>query len=208
METVLIFTGGDTPSQGVVEDIPRPDLVLAADSGYDSALSLGYAVDVLVGDLDSISAAPLPDHVIVERHAADKDATDLELALDLAARETPDRVVIVGGSGGRLDHELGTAQLICSEKWAHIDEIDWLSDRAWAHVVRRRRIIHGDIGATLTLIPMGGDVAGLRTTGLKWNLDGETLTHGTTRGVSNVMHGPVADIRVGTGCLLVVLPAG
>lgn len=204
METVLIFGGGDAPLPQIVDDLPKPDLVVAADSGYDVAVELGYRVDVLVGDFDSIVETEFPDHLIVERHPPNKDATDLELALALVARESPSRVVVVGASGGRLDHELAVAGLLCSDRWADIDEIDWISDRGSAHVVRGRRIIHGDVGAHVSLIPMNGDAQDVTAKGLKWALDKEDLPAGSTRGVSNIMQGPIADIKVDDGCLLVV----
>jgi len=190
----------------VLEELPHPDLVVAADSGYDAAVSLGFAVDVLVGDLDSIRATDIPQHVVVERHPADKDASDLELALELSIRDTPARIVVVAGSGGRMDHELGTALLLCSPRWEGVDELDWISARARSHVIHRRRILHGDIGATLSLIAVGGDAHGVRSSGLRWDLDNETLYHGATRGISNVMRSPVADVQLKSGCLLAVFP--
>lgn len=205
-DTVLILAGGKVSSPETASDLPRPDLVVAADSGYDAAMALGLPVDILIGDMDSIRATDIPSDVIVERHPVDKEATDLELALELVARESPSRVVVLGGSGGRLDHELAAAALICSSRWIEIEEIDWRSDRGWAHVVRRRRLLHGDVGTTVSLLPVGGDAYGVTTTGLKWNLKDETLTTGTTRGVSNLMVSPVTDIRIAGGTLLVVFP--
>jgi thiamine pyrophosphokinase len=207
MDTILIFAGGDLPDDGIADELPAADLVVAADSGYDAAVHLGFRVDVLVGDLDSIAAAPIPDHVIVERHPVDKDQTDLDLALELATRDDPSRVVIIGGIGGRFDHETATVGLLCSTRWSLIDELDWVSSRGRAHVVHRRRVLHGDVGATVSLIPIGGTVSGLTTNGLRWDLDGDTFEAGTTRGVSNVLRAPVADIRIDSGCLLVVFPA-
>lgn len=206
MDVVLIFAGGRLQTERLAEELPDADLVVAADSGYDVAIDQGFRVDVLIGDMDSISAVDIPGHVIVERHSPDKDATDLELALARVATEQPRRVVVVGGSGGRLDHELATAGLLCSDKWLDLDEIDWITDRGWAHVIRDRRRIHGDVGSTISLIPMGGPASGVRTKGLKWDLKGEVLQGGTTRGVSNIFRSPVADINVGLGCLLAIVP--
>ena len=206
METILIFSGGARPGYGLVDDLPTPDLIVAADSGYDVAVELGFRVDVVVGDMDSLATDPLPDHVIVEKHSVDKNQTDLDLALELAIREDPVRVVIVGGTGGRHDHELATFQMLCSDRWAAIDELDWFSDRSRTHVIHHRRILHGDVGTTLSLIPLGSDATGVTTKGLRWELLDEALKVGSTRGVSNVMRSPIADIRVETGCLLVVIP--
>ena len=206
MSTILIFAGGDLPEADLADELPSADLILAADSGYDLAAHLGFRVDVLIGDLDSIVTSPIPDHVVVERYPVDKDQTDLELALELALREDPDRVVVIGGTGGRFDHEIATVGLICSDRWSGVDELEWVSSRGRAYVVRRRRIIHGDVGATVSLVPVGGAVAGISTSGLQWELAGAGLKHGSTRGVSNVMRAPVADIQVEAGCLLVVFP--
>lgn len=206
MENVLIFAGGESPNGDISQELPTPDLVVAADSGYDNAVNSGYRVDVLIGDLDSLETELIPNHVIVERYPIDKDATDLELALSRVLGEHPQRLVVVGGGGGRLDHELGVALLLASERWSSIEEIDWFSDRAWVHVIHRRRSFHGDVGATVSLIPVGGDVGGVRTRGLKWELEDETLPQGTSRGVSNEFSSPVAEVTVGEGVLLAVVP--
>jgi thiamine pyrophosphokinase len=206
MDTVLIFAGGDSPPDTLAGELPEADLTIAADSGYDVAVAAGFPVDVLVGDMDSIATEVIPGHVIVERHSPDKDATDLELALEKVIAERPGRVVVVGGAGGRFDHELATAGLLCSARWALIEEIDWVTDRGWSHVIWNRRIIHGDVGALISLIPMGGPAKGVSTKGLRWDLTEATLHPGTTWGVSNEFSGPVADIRLDEGCLLAVIP--
>jgi len=77
--------------------LPAGAAVIAADSGAE----LGGRIDLLVGDLDSISAETLAGIERVERHPAKKDATDLELALRAALRLEPERILVVGGAGGR-----------------------------------------------------------------------------------------------------------
>jgi len=206
MDIILIFAGGDQLRPELAQELPVPDLVVAADSGYEAAISLGYRVDVVVGDMDSITTSPLPDHVVVERHPVDKDQTDLDLAMELAITKDPGRLVIVGGTGGRHDHELATIGLICSPRWEEVEEVDWISSRSRSHVVRRRRMVHGDVGAKVTLLPVGGGVGGITTRGLQWDLSDAHLAPGSTRGVSNVMRAPVADISTSTGCLLVIFP--
>lgn len=206
MSAIIIFAGGDQPGSSVTDDLPSADLVVAADGGYDVARALGFRVDVLVGDLDSIDAQDISGHVLVEEHPAEKDATDLELALELACRDRPSRIVVVGGSGGRLDHEIGVIQVLASSAGDVVDEMDWISDRGRGHIIRRRRMLHGDPGATLSLIPMGGDATGVSGAGLKWPLHDETLRWGATRGLSNRLVSPVADIGVRTGTLLALFP--
>ncbi len=89
MRTALVFAGGERPPPSAVDGLLAADVVIAADSGLGHALALGCAVDLVVGDLDSVDPddarrARRPAGAVVEQHPADKDATDLELALDAA----------------------------------------------------------------------------------------------------------------------------
>lgn len=206
MSTVLIFAGGEDLESSVLDEVPSEAVVIAANGGYAVATKLGLRVDVLVGDLDSVDPRDVPGHVVVERHTPDKDHTDLDLAIELATLDDPERVIVVGGAGGRHDHELATAFMLTSPRWSGIDEMDWISGRSRSHVVRGRRMIHGDVGTTLSLIPGVEGAYGVATKGLRWDLAGDDLPGGVTRGVSNVMTSPVATVAVALGCLLVVIP--
>lgn len=208
MSIVIVFAAGDPPPPQVAGDLPVAQLVVAANGGLEVARTLGHPVDIVIGDLDSVDRASLPDHVVIEEHPRDKDATDLELAMARVAGDAPERIVVVGGSGGRLDHELAVAGVICSERWAEVDEIDWISGRGRAHVVRGARRLHGDIGATMSLLAMGGPATGVTTRGLFWELADDVLAPDAARGVSNRLVAPVVEIRVGSGTLLAVFPDG
>ncbi|MFQ5966008.1 MAG: thiamine diphosphokinase [Acidimicrobiia bacterium] len=202
----MIVAGGDAVASELLEAVPDPDYVIAADSGLDLAMQLGIPVDVVVGDLDSASeqAADTARAAAVEFsiHPEDKDQTDLELALSLAGQHEPERVIIVGGGGGRLDHLLANAALI---EHAPFRDIQWITADAYTYVVRERAQIGGVPGGLVTLLAIGSDATGVRTEGLAWELNGETLEAGSSRGVSNRFTEPVAHIEVATGALLVVV---
>ncbi len=207
MDTVVIFCGGDPVPADVLEDLPTDRFVIAADSGLDHAHALGVEVDLLVGDLDSVDPASLdayPD-VPTEKHPVDKEATDLEIALTAARRIDPVRVIIVGGEGGRLDHLLANAFLIASPAYRDLD-IEWVVTPARVHVVHDAEFVHGTPGDLLSLLAVGGTARGVRTEGLHWQLDGEDLLAGSTRGVSNRLDRPVAKVAVADGTLLAILP--
>lgn len=207
MPPILILAGGDPLPSSVVAEIPSKALVIAADSGLDHALALGLDVHLRVGDFDSVSEAAMDRYAAApeERWPADKDATDLEIAMDAAMQRGADRVLVVGGHGGRLDHLLGNAALIASPRYATI-EVSWLAGTSRVTVVRRRAEIRGRRGELVSLIPTGGDAGGVSTSGLRWDLEDAVLPFGTSRGVSNVMTDEVAPIRVESGTLLVVQP--
>ena len=61
--------------------------------------------------------------------------------------------------------------------------------------------LSGEPGDRLSLIPLGGDAKGVKTQGLVYPLDGEVLTFGFARGVSNRLESGQAKITVGSGLL-------
>ena len=211
MRGALVLTGGDPVDVALAGDLPPADLVVAADSGLHLAAGLGLHVDRIVGDLDSadpdLVEAATAAGAVVERHPAEKDATDLELAIDTAARAGARRIVVVGGGGGRIDHLLANLMLLASPAWADI-EIEARFDTR-VHVVhggRGPREITGAAGSFVTLLPVGGAARGVVTGGLQYPLVREDLAPGTSRGVSNVLTGTVASVALDTGTLLVVQP--
>lgn len=208
-DVVVVVAGGGLPAPSLAGLVPAGAKVVAADSGLDMAQTLGLDVTVAVGDFDSASAEAIAAAeaagVPLERHPAEKDATDLELALDRALALSPRRIVVVASRGGRLDHDLANVLLLAAERYAAVD-IDAVVGDARVHVLRGERTLEGAPGATLTLLPVNGPAVGITTEGLAYPLRGETLEPGTSRGVSNVFEGSTARVTVESGVLLAILP--
>jgi thiamine pyrophosphokinase len=206
-DTVVVFAGGAEP--GARPGLTTGAAVVAADGGADYALALGVHVDVAVGDFDSITPSGLEAleraGSRIERHPVEKDATDLELALDAALALGPRRVLVVGSAGGRLDHLLGSLLLLGADAYAGV-ELDALLGPASVHVVRRERVLAGTPGETISLFALHGPATGVVTEGLVYPLRGETLGAGTSRGVSNVFAASGGRIALETGVILAVRP--
>jgi thiamine pyrophosphokinase len=207
-ETVIVVAGGE-PGPARAPQLPDSATVIAADSGVDRALALGLHVDLAIGDFDSVSAHGLAAveaaGARVERHPAAKDATDLELALDAALALGPERIVVVGSPGGRLDHVLGSLLLLAHERYANARVTAELGG-ARVDVVRGSAELVDEPGAVVSLLPVHGAAEGVTTEGLEYPLHGETLPAGTTRGISNVFVAGTAGVTVERGCLLAVRP--
>ena len=203
-----VVAGGELPDAERVEALREsspPDFLVAADSGADAGLALGLEVDVIVGDFDSVSAQALAAAGRHRRHPVDKDATDLELALREAQDLGADRITLIGGGGGRLDHFLANVAVLGGEDLADV-AVDALMGRAQFWVVRSRQEIIGRAGQVVSLLPLGGPAHGVCTSGLRWALRGETLSAGSTRGVSNEMIGSRATVSLEGGVLLAIQP--
>jgi thiamine pyrophosphokinase len=135
-------------------------------------------------------------------HPRDKDATDGQLAVERALEVEPSGVWMLGFLGGpRLDQALANVMLLLRVELAAtlLDERNELvllrpgSQHTW----------RAERGEVISLMPLGEDAHGVRTVGLRWPLDGERLTPGDTRGVSNEAVSDEVGVSVERGVLLV-----
>ncbi len=203
--TAAVFAGGTITTTTVVAS----SLVIAADSGYDNARSLGVAVDVLVGDMDSISVENLAKAaalgVTIERFPMDKDATDLEIAIDAAIARGATRITVYGGEGGSFSHLLGNALGLTADRWADVHIVWKLGDATVHRALPSSPVtISTTIGSIVTVLPIG-DASGVTATGLRWALTDSDLARGTSRGLSNVVSDPPVSISVDSGALLIIV---
>ncbi|HJU80176.1 MAG TPA: thiamine diphosphokinase [Acidimicrobiia bacterium] len=197
----IVLTGGDPVPASLRHQLPRADLVIAADSGYHLAPFLGVDVDLVIGDFDSIDPELDLSRSEVVRHPPDKDHSDLELAFAAAAGRNATEVVVVGGGGGRLDHLLANAAVIASHDRA---TVTWLTGKESLHVVTGTRTITGLAGDLVTLLALGGEAGGVTTSGLRYPLDRETIPFGSARGLSNVMLATEATVSVDSGVVIAI----
>lgn len=204
----LIFIGGDTPDSSVRAQVPEPALVIAADSGWAHATSFGFTPDLLVGDMDSIR----PEHLVEARasdaeiieHSSDKDFTDTELALQLARKFEYRHIHLVSGGGDRFDHLLAMVHSLVE----HSDEATMTAHLGTQHVrivtPRESATFPAEVGATISLIPLGGHARGVTTHGLQWELKRSTLRSFASRGVSNIATAPTITVSLRTGALAII----
>ena len=208
-ELVVVVSGGELPPSPSAVDVPPGVPVIAANGGLEHAQALGLAVTTAVGDLDSIDARVVSSAgaagTQVLRHPSEKDATDLELALDVALELRPARILVLAGGGGRLDHLLGGLLLLGSPRYAEV-QLDAIVGAARVHVVRGERALAGEPGQLISLLALHGPAEGVTTEGLRYRLENETLEPGSTRGVSNVFTSHTAHVDVARGALAAVIP--
>jgi thiamine pyrophosphokinase len=208
LSTIVVIAAGEA-DPSIRERLPDGAEVVAADGGADTALALGLQVAVAVGDFDSVTPAGLAAveaaGAHVQRHPDAKDATDLELALDVAIERGAERIVVVGDPGGRLDHLVAGLLLLGHARYAHV-EIDALLGPAQVHIIRSARLLEGEPGELISLLPLHGRAEGVVTEGLAYPLRGETLEPGSSRGVSNVFADPEAHVALTHGVLAALRP--
>ncbi|MGD1993325.1 MAG: thiamine diphosphokinase [Anaerolineae bacterium] len=206
---VIIFANGLFPDPAAHRRLLRPgDLVIAADGGTLHARAAGVNPHAVIGDLDSLPAdlrdeLAAGDTRLISRPPA-KDETDLELALLYAVEQGAQEIVILGALGGRLDQTLANLLLLALPALRGLDVRIVERDQT-AFLIRDQATIEGQPGDVVSLIPLGSDACGVTTDGLKWPLREETLHFGPARGISNLLLGRQARVRVQEGLLLCVV---
>lgn len=206
---VIILSGGEPLATDREIVLPDDAYVIAADSGLHHAADLTIAVDLVIGDMDSVDptilAAAVNRGARTEMHPTNKDHTDLELAIYTALELGAGKLLIVGAHTGRLDHLLGAMGLFAITATL-VDEITWTDGltEIFGCVPGHPTIVNGRVGDGLSLVPASMDVSGINTEGLRWELRDDALPAGSTRGISNVIESSPATVSVELGTLLVV----
>ncbi|RJP52982.1 MAG: thiamine diphosphokinase [Anaerolineaceae bacterium] len=207
---IIIFANGDLPNLEKAGALIRPDdFILCADGGTRHALALGLVPNVIIGDMDSLPSNFQPSTFNGELilFPKDKNETDLELALNHALTLNPDEILILAALGGRLDQTLANIALLSNLQLATfnikltdgVEEIFFCRDQVQ---------VEGRSGDIVSLIPWQGEVTGVFTENLRWQLHHETLYPDKTRGISNEMTSDVTTVMIKSGLLLVVHSIG
>lgn len=203
----VVFVNGEITDYGALARwLREDDYYVAADAGARHLEALGLTPAVVVGDLDSIDAALLERMTgrgtAVERHPAAKAATDLELAVERAARAGASEVLLLGAVGGRLDQTVANLMLLARDGWSvpvSVAEGDQL-----AQLLRGPQSVRltGPTGCFVSAVPLSERVTGVTYRGLEYPLENATLRLGSTRGVSNTLADSPAQVSIRTGILL------
>jgi len=164
-------------------------------------------MDLLVGDFDSLAAPP--DNIEIIRHPAEKDESDLELAVNEAIRRGFSCFYIYGALGGRLDHTLASIAVLTSI--AKKGMTGWLigeNELITAITDEQLTIDNGQltVGELISLFPAGETARGVTLTNLKYPLCDAVLSCDNSLGLSNEFIGEKATIEVKDGTLIIILP--
>lgn len=184
--------------------------------GVDGGLKFCYEQQILptriVGDFDTLSPEILEwyrSHTKIEirEYNPVKDATDTQIAVELAVELGSGRITILGGTGTRLDHVLGNMHTLYLPFSRGID-----CQILDAH--NRIRLIQGEFhirkeeqyGTYFSLIPFTTEVKEVTLRGAKYPLERYPFTVlGTgSLGVSNEIQDEQVDILVEGGIMLLV----
>jgi len=193
------------------------DFVIAADGGFVALTFRGYTPDLLVGDFDSINKDYLPDYIKlmednsrVIRTPAEKDDTDMMLAVKQGLERGYKEFIINGGLGGRLDHTLANVQTLvyltqqgaCGVLAGRDEFITAIKNSE----IKLKPNKH--INSTVSIFCAKDKAEGVTLKGLKYPLKNATITSDYPIGISNETTGKIATISVTGGILIVMYNGG
>jgi thiamine pyrophosphokinase len=170
------FIGGEAPSikrrRALVNGAA---LVIAADSGLVSAEKAGITPDFIVGDMDSLSETGEIERLLryppqkIIRFLKDKDYSDTELALRHLLSAGANRVRLIGGGNGRLDHTLAINNLVKKEKRIE----SWHTKNEDVYAIDAPSVFGLDAraGTVVSVFKAGSGPWKAESKGLKWPLN-------------------------------------
>ena len=189
----LIITGGSVEISFAAAFLKAADydIIIAADKGIETLSALKIRPDYIVGDFDSANDNILDSYsddkrITIIRHSPIKDATDTELAIDIALKEAADRIDILGATGGRIDHLFGNIHCMYKALVRGAVCVIWDKNNR-IELVDKPFVIEKDkmSGRFVSFVPFMSDVKGLCLKGFKYNLENFTLKGGASLGISN-----------------------
>lgn len=200
MGTCYIVGAGEFSEKITLTD---GDFVIAADGGFDNLKKIGITPDLLIGDFDSISELPQGTEAV--RYPVEKDETDSFLAYKLGVERGYREFVLLGGTGGRIDHTLANYSLMFyARREGNSLSVVGSGTRAYA-VVNEKKTLVGKRGCVVSVFAFGGKAFSVSIKGLKYEADNITLQPEFALGVSNsYINDGEAYVSVGDGALLVI----
>lgn len=212
MKTCLVITGG-TIDYGFAGSFLKKyayDLVLAVDGGLAAVEALGLTPDVIVGDFDTVKPELLAVYrqkpgICWEEHNSVKDETDTELAFRTAHRLGCDRFLVLGATGGRMDHALGNIHLLygCLKNGVQAFIAD---EKNLIYLLNQGKTFHKEalFGTYISFLPLTEEVHGITLTGFRYPLLEKDISIGTSLCISNELSEEQGGITFHDGVLICV----
>lgn len=182
---------------------PQKPEIIAADGAsnflYRHKITPGY----IIGDLDAIRPEVLGFYKrkgVKIKKISDQYKNDLEKALKLALSRKIKNIFIIGATGKRPDHNLNNLSII--KRFSRKANIKLYDKTFEMFYIKKKCEFEYKRGEVVSLIPMP-KASGIKTSGLKWQLNNATLEFGIREGALNLASDNHVTIDVHTGDLLV-----
>lgn len=208
--TAVLICGGTLSAAFLRKVLERQEnvAVYAVDGGLAVAEAAGIVPDYLVGDFDTADAglvARYEKKCVTVRHQPEKDATDTELAIEEAIGNGAEELILLGATGSRMDHTMANIHMLYKVlQMGKTAQIINENNRISMHCRAFRKKKEELFGTYVSFLPFFGEVTGVTLTGVKYPLEGKTLTAGSSLGISNEAVEDVIGVSFEKGYLLMI----
>lgn len=212
MKRCVVISGGKIEDDFACEILRQqsPAVIIAADSGMEFLYRNSIRPDVIVGDFDSVHSEALSyfrqqSGIRFHELIPEKDDTDTESAIRLAISMGAEEIILLGGTGSRMDHVLGNIELLGIGMNAKVP-ITMLDSHNRIRMIRQNMTLQrdGQFGKYVSLIPYTEQVEHVYLRGFKYPLEDYCLRGFCSIGVSNEIVEKEAEIAFDGGILLVI----
>ena len=179
------------------------DLIICADGGYKYKDLLGRECDIVVGDFDSFGSIPETENKIVA--PAEKDETDMMLAVDYGYSKGYRNFVLLGALGGeRNDHSVAKIQLLHYIASKGARGTIYHGDEVFTAFSNGTLKLGADLEGYVSVFSLSSESMGETIKNLKYTVEDFTLCSYKPIGVSNEFLGVESSITVENCSLFVV----
>ncbi|WP_117160873.1 thiamine diphosphokinase [Paraliobacillus sp. X-1268] len=209
MYTVAIVAGGPAsfiPNLTLYQN--QVDYWIGADKGSYRLVEENMSLDLAIGDFDSITEdefSKVKEHAKkINVFSIEKDETDLDLAILEAMALKPNKLLIFGATGGRMDHTLANIQLLSRLKQdiqtSIIDSQNEISlFRPGNYEIEENHNL-----PMISFIPLTPAVAGLSLENFYYPLEDKLIEWGSTLCLSNKLIRKKGTFSFDTGILIMI----
>lgn len=199
----VIVSNGFPPTKTLLEkEVSKADLLIGADGGGNRILEHDLVPQVVIGDLDSFEKPEQVDFEII--HQPEQETNDLEKALSLALQKGATTCHVLGAFGQRMDHSLKNLSVMKKFEGL-LDKLIYRDETFDAFIIDEHFSGELPVGSIVSLFPLSGETKGIKTKGLKYSLNSESLKNGARDGSSNETIQPKFSIEIEEGDLVVFL---
>lgn len=182
------------------EQLKGYECIVAADSGYDHLSQIGITPNILIGDLDSISAVPKDVEII--KYPSKKDVTDFSICLEYCLGKKLSDVDVYCAWGNRADHSLASVFTMLEYHKQGMN-IRIISEKSEMFFVNNKHVLPRHDGY-VSIFPLDCD-AEVSLTGFEYPLNNYLMKSCSPLGVSNSIVENFGEISVKSGSVLVIL---
>jgi thiamine pyrophosphokinase len=205
MNKCIILANGKPPRKSLIKFFIEKGFstFICADGGANSALKMDLIPDFIIGDLDSVSDSAIKKYKSVSRIIKIKrqNDTDVEKCLKFAIKSDCKEVVLMGGTGNRLDHTFCNLGIVL--KFFKQIKISVVAENSFLNPYSKNIKIESYPGETISIYGIDPKTK-ISSRGLKYPLKKVSLAFGKKESTSNVSTSKVVELKISSGIIFVI----